>query len=168
MRSLTPESTSGSASLANPGSTPLTKMETPAFSAAAMTGAASGSSGAGYCSITGLEETTLIPAARKPLEILQGLEDAIVGHGGVHDAVGLERQQSVDVARCRHAEGAGEPGQLAGIVAHLVGVRHVDADKLEVGMGVDSRQGMATDVAGTPLHDAIRHGSGSFGSEGSV
>ena len=30
-----------------------------------MTGAARGSSGAGYCSITGLEETTLMPAARK-------------------------------------------------------------------------------------------------------
>ncbi len=65
MRSLTPDRTRGSASLANPGSTPLTNMETPAFSAAAMTGAASGSSGAGYCNITGLEDTTLMPAARK-------------------------------------------------------------------------------------------------------
>ena len=65
MRSQTPERTRGSASLANPGSTPLTNSETPAFSAAAMTGAAIGSSGAGYCSMTGLEETTLMPAARK-------------------------------------------------------------------------------------------------------
>ena len=51
-----------------------------------------------------------------------------------------------------------EPGQLAGVVADLVGVRHVDPDQLELGVGVDPRQGMAPDVAGAPLHDAVRHG----------
>ena len=34
------------------------------FSAAAITGAATGSSGAGYCSMTGLDDTTLMPAVR--------------------------------------------------------------------------------------------------------
>ena len=51
-----------------------------------------------------------------------------------------------------------EPGELAGVVTHLVGVRHVDPDQLEIGVGVDAGQGMAPDVAGTPLHDAVRHG----------
>ena len=39
MRSLTPESASGRASLANPGSTPLTKRDTPPATAASTTGA---------------------------------------------------------------------------------------------------------------------------------
>ena len=162
MRSLTPDSTSGSASLANPGSTPFTKMETPAFSAAAMTGAARGSSGAGYCSITGLEETTLMPAARKRSRSVSASKMRSSAMAVCTMQSGSQRQQRVDVARRGHAEGAGEPGQLPGIVAHLVGVRDEDPDQLELGVGVDARQGMAPDVAGAPLHDAVRHGGASL------
>ena len=57
---------------------------------------------------------------------------------------------------------AGEAGQLAGVVAHLVGIGDVDPDELELGVGVDARQGVAPDVAGAPLHDAVRHGDGSL------
>ena len=98
-----------------------------------------------------------MPAARKPLEILERLEDAVIGHGGVHDAVRLQREQCVGVAGRRHAEGTDESGQLAGIVTHLVRVRHVDADQLEIWVGVDAGQGMAPDVTGAPLHDTVRH-----------
>ena len=53
---------------------------------------------------------------------------------------------------------AGESGQLSGVVADLVRVGDVDPDQLELGMGVDARQGVSPDVAGAPLHDAVRHG----------
>ena len=157
MRSQMPERTSGSASLAKPGSTPFTKIETPALSAAAMTGAAMASPGSGYCSMTGLDETTLMPAARKRSQVGQRLEDAVVGHGGVHDAVGLQREQRVDVTRCRDAERAPEAGQLAGVAPDLVGVGDEEPDQLEVGVGVDAGDGVAPDVAGAPLHDAVGH-----------
>ena len=57
---------------------------------------------------------------------------------------------------------ADEPGQLPGVVAHLVRVGDEDPDQLELGVGVDARQGMTPDVAGAPLHDAVRHEGGSF------
>ena len=66
--SLTPESTSGRASLANPGSTPFTKIDTPPASAASTVGVIIPSSTTpyGYCRNTGPEDSTLMPARSMP------------------------------------------------------------------------------------------------------
>ena len=68
IRSETLVMTSGSQSLANPGSTPLTKMEALPAAAASRIGSASGVaiSPTGNCRKTGLLDTTLIPRRRKP------------------------------------------------------------------------------------------------------
>ena len=43
----------------------------------------------GYCRYTGPLDTTLIPASQEPGQVGDRLQQAVVGHGGVHDAVGL-------------------------------------------------------------------------------
>ena len=70
---------------------------------------------------------------------------------------GSQREQRVGVVGGGHAELAAEPGQLAGVDADLVGVRHPHADQLEVGPGVDAGDGVPPDVAGAPLHHSIGH-----------
>ena len=50
------------------------------------------------------------------------------------------------------------PARSPASLPDLVGIRHIEPDQLELGMGIDAGQGVATDVAGTPLHDAVRHG----------
>lgn len=66
MRSLMPVSASGSTSLANPGSMPLTKIEALPAAAAARTGPdiSGGTTPSGNCRKTGLLETTLAPVRR--------------------------------------------------------------------------------------------------------
>ena len=71
-----------------------------------------------------------------------GLEEAhVVGHrggvllrtaGGVHDAVGLEREERVDVVGGGQTDRVAA-GQLAGVTPHLVGAVHPHPDELEVG-----------------------------------
>ncbi len=66
MRSQTEVRTSGSQSLAKPGSTPLTNSDAPPACAAASIGPSSslGTTPYGYCRNTGQLDTTLMPAAR--------------------------------------------------------------------------------------------------------
>jgi hypothetical protein len=76
----------------------------------------------------------------------------------VHDAIGSERQERVDVAGPGDPEAAAESGQLAGVPADLVGVGDEESDQLEFRVGIDAGQGVAADVARAPLHDAVWHG----------
>ena len=75
--------------------------------------------------------------------------------GVVHDAVGLERQQRVDVVGGEDAERL-DPAELTDVAPDLVGAPGVTADELEVGVGYRGDDGTAADVAGGPLHDAER------------
>ena len=94
---------------------------------------------------------------QEPLQVGQGFEDAVVGHGGVDDAVRLQGQQRVDVVRPGHPHGVTQPGQLTGIAPDLVRIGDEEADQLELGMGVDAGEGVSAHIAGAPLHDAVRH-----------
>ena len=69
--------------MANPGSTPLTKMETPPSLAASTVGVIipSSTTPKGYCRKTGPDETTLMPALSMPLHVAERLEQPVVGHG---------------------------------------------------------------------------------------
>ena len=115
-----------------------------------------GSSGAGYWQHHRARGHHVDAGGQEALQVRHGLEDAVVGHGGVHDAVGLRAPAARRRRWCRPRRSVlAEPGQLAGVAAHLVGVRHEEPDQLELGMGVDAGQGVAPDVAGAPLHDAV-------------
>ena len=157
IRSLTPESTRGRASLANPGSTPLTKRETPPSTAAVLDGR---DHRVVHHAVGVLEEDRTAgdhvdPGPQDALHVRDRLHQPVVGHGGVHHHIGLEGQEGIDVVGGGHAEGAAQPGQLTGVPAHLVGVGHPQADQLEVGSGVDAGDGVAADVAGGPGDDSV-------------
>ena len=90
-----------------------------------------------------------------------GLEDAdeLVGvgpHRVVDDAVGLQRQQGVDVVGGGDADGV-DAAQLADVAADLVGRPGVAADQLEVGVGDDGPDRPLADVARRPLHHPDGH-----------
>ena len=89
------------------------------------------------------------------LHVCERCEQAVVGHGGVDDHVGLEGEDGVDVVGGGHTEGAAEPGQLAGVLADLVGVGHPDTDQLQVRAGVDAGDGVLADVPGAPSDDTV-------------
>jgi len=79
-----------------------------------------------------------------------------VAGSGVGHAVGVEREQRVDVVGRLDAAGR-QPAQLAGVAADLVGAVHPKADQLEVGAIDDRPEGKLADVAGAPLDDPMTH-----------
>ena len=87
------------------------------------------------------------------LEVLEGLHQAVVCHGGVHDTIGLEGKHLVRVGGGSDAQGSSEAGKLPGVHPDLCRIGHPDADELQLRMAVDSCDRMATDVSGGPLHD---------------
>ena len=88
------------------------------------------------------------------LEVGDRLHETVVGHRAVDDAVGLEREDLVDVVGGEDAEVLAESGELTRVLADLVRVGHPEADELEIGSGVDAGEGVATDIAGAPLDNA--------------
>ena len=89
-------------------------------------------------------------------QVLDALEDPVVGHRGVHDRVRRQRDQRVAVGGGLDAELAAELGQLAGVLAVLGGGRRPHADQLEVGVGVDAGDRVPADGARRPDDDAQR------------
>ena len=170
MRSDTDVSTSGSQSLAKPGSTPFTNSDAPPSSGRLLDRVGQLRR---HGAVRVLQEhraarDDVDAGGEEPLEIVDRLEQPVVGHRGVHDAVRLEREQRVGVVRRGDAEVAVEPGQLAGVLADLGRIGDPDADELELGTGVDAGDRVPPDVAGAPLHDRIvmtahRTGPGSGG-----
>ena len=123
-----------------------------------MTGAASGSSGAGYWSMTGLEETTLMPAARNRSRSARASKMRSSAMAVWTMQSGCRASSASTSFDPGHAHGVAQSGQVAGVAPDLVRVGDEEPDQLELGMGVDAGEGMAPHVAGAPLHDAIRHG----------
>ena len=117
--------TSGSTSLAKPGSMPLMCMlalplrRTPPRSWSMISG---GRISSGHCSSTGPLLVTLMPASTNEIEVLDALEDPVVGHRGVHDRVRRQRDQRVAVGGGLDAQLAAQLGQHAGVLAPLVRV----------------------------------------------
>ena len=108
--------TSGSTSLAKPGSMPLTCRLAPVRRRRRPPAGRASRGGrifSGHCSSTGPLETTLMPASTNAEEVLDALEDPVVGHRGVHDRVRRQRDQRVAVGGGGDAELAAEVGQLA-------------------------------------------------------
>jgi hypothetical protein len=94
--------------------------------------------------------------AEHPDEVLDRLEDPVVGHRGVHHGVRSERHQLVAVGGGGDPQLAAELGQHPGVLAVLVGVGDPDADQLEVGVGVDAGDRVPADGARRPDDDAQR------------
>lgn len=72
----------------------------------------------------------------------------------VEHAIGAEREDILD------AVGGGDPngrdsGELACVATNLVGVVHIDADELEIGMLDRTAQGACPDVPRRPLDHAV-------------
>ena len=150
--------TSGSTSLANPGSMPLMCM-------------AGVAPGAGVLDLRDhLRRQDLLrplqqhrPAAGdvdagldERRQVVDALEDPVVGHRRVHDRVRRQRDQRVAVGGGLDAELAPESGQLTGVPALLGVGRRPHADQLEVGVGVDARDRVPADGARRPDDDAQR------------
>jgi hypothetical protein len=74
-------------------------------------------------------------------------------------AVGALGLEGIGFAGGADAQALAEAGEIAGVTADLVRVGHEEADELELGMGVDAGQRMATYIAGAPLDDARGHGT---------
>ena len=75
----------------------------------------------------------------------------------VQDAVGLERDERVDVVGGRDTGVRTGPRELAGVDADLVGAVHAHAHDLEVRVRERRAQRPSTDVPRRPLHDAVPH-----------
>ena len=76
-------------------------------------------------------EQTSMPSRRKRL-IRTMLSIGVRGGGAVvHQRVGLERNEGVDVVGGGHPELGAEATDLADVAARLVGIAHADADELE-------------------------------------
>ena len=75
----------------------------------------------------------------------------------VQDAVGLERDERVDVVGGRDTGVRTGPRELAGVDADLVGAEHAHAHDLEVRVRERRAQRPSTDVPRGPLHDAVPH-----------
>ena len=71
----------------------------------------------------------------------------------VGDAIGLERDQGIDVVAGLDADRV-EPGEGADVLSQLVGAMGEAADELEIGMRQDRPDGSSPDVARGPLNDA--------------
>ena len=78
----------------------------------------------------------------------------------VDDAVGLQREQRVDVVGGEDPERF-DAAQLADVTPDLVGTPGVAPDQLEAGVGGDGDDRPPPDVAGRPLDDdgAVRTGA---------
>ena len=74
----------------------------------------------------------------------------------VAEAVGIEREQRVDVARGDDA-GRRQPDELARVTTQLVGVVHIKADQIQLWVLNDAPQGQPPGVAGAPVDDSSRH-----------
>ncbi len=159
MRSLIDVSVSGSQSLAKPGSMPLTKIEVPDSRPAAVERFVHrrGHGVDGELQEHRSARHDVGTGAQEPLQVAERLEDPVVGHGGVDDAVGLEGQQRLGVVGGSDAQITAESGQLARVSTDLRRGGDPHADQLEVGMRVDAGDGVASDVARAPLHDSIGH-----------
>ena len=135
MSSISDSSVSGMRSLPNPGSAPLLKNDVLAGSARSSNG--SRSSAGRRLRVHQLVERRrhhVATGAEEPAHLLDrsggARADAVAQ---VAEAVGVDRQQLVDVARRDHA-GRVQPDELARVAADLVRVVHVQADQLEVGV----------------------------------
>ena len=102
-------------------------------------------------------DTTFLPGGEDAADVLRRLERAQVGGGGVADAIGVEREDGVDVVASRARRPAAAPHSspaswpaLAALCTHTPG-------ELDLGMLDDAAQREEPDVAGAPLDDSIRH-----------
>ena len=82
------------------------------------------------------------------------LSSSVEPERGVADAVGVEREDLVDVVGGEYAQRLAAE-QLAGVLPDLVGVVHAQPDQLEVGPLDDGPERVLPDVAGAPLDDPV-------------
>ena len=132
MRWLRLVSCSGSTSLAQPGSMPLTCRLAPSRRGRCRSIISARQDAVrGTAAAPGRTDTTLTPASHELAQVVDRLEHPVVGHGAVHDAVGSLATSASRSLAGDDAEVAAEPGQLAGVLAGLVRVGHPDADELQ-------------------------------------
>ena len=115
-----------------------------------------------------LDEAVAVGAEAAPVDERRGGDDVDPGledadqlvdrrpHRVVHDAVGLQPEQQVDVVRGGDAEGV-DADQLPDVDAHLGVGPGVATDQLEVRVGDDRLDRFLADVARRPLHDTDGH-----------
>ena len=77
-------------------------------------------------------------------------------HRVVDDAIGLQREQCVDVVGRRHTERF-DTAQVADVATDLVGRPRVAPDEFQCSGSGDRPHGALADIAGRPLDDSIRH-----------
>jgi hypothetical protein len=70
-------------------------------------------------------------------------------------AVDVHGEDLLGLVRRDHAGGGLHASELAGIFADFLGVRHQDPDQLIRGVADEMPNGDSTDLARSPLHDAI-------------
>ena len=79
------------------------------------------------------------------------------GRAVVHQGVGLERDQRVDVVGRGDTERFGQSADLADVAADLVGIADADADQFEHRMFDDFGDDHLADETRSPDHDSLRH-----------
>ena len=81
----------------------------------------------------------VLPGAQDPRHVVDGLGGPQVGGRGVADAVGVEREQRVDVVRRGDTERR-DAGELARVTPRLLGAVHPEPDELELRVLDDEAQ----------------------------
>ena len=155
-----PARASGSRSLANPGSMPLTKrLDCPVFG--------------GFLDrrdeLVGEHLPRVLEEHRAAADdvdsggqdapvVLERIGQPVVGHRGVDRAFGLVGQDRVEVGGGRDARRNIKARKLSGVLARLGFARHPDAGELVGRVGDELRQRVAADVAGADRGDFDGYG----------
>ena len=150
--------TTGSTSLAKPGSMPLMCMlALPLAQASSIRAMNSGGRiCSGHCSSTGPLEVTLIPGSTNEIRSSMHSKTRSSAIAVCTIASGVERDQRVPVVGRLDPSSRSELGQDPGVLALLLGVGHPHPHELQVGVGVDPGDRVPADRAGGPDDDAQR------------
>ena len=168
MRWQVPASANGIRSLANPGSTPLMKMRRIALPSSIFHPAdvLVGHDAPRELQQPGRGPDDVDPGGQDAHDVRHGVGQPGVAHRAVHDALGLGGDQRVEVVGGFDAGVDGsvqaDAAELSGVLAHLLGRRHVQGGQFELRVGDELGQGEPSDISGTDVRDADRHARSPF------
>ncbi len=75
----------------------------------------------------------------------------------MHQRVGLEVDERVDVVGRSQAQRVGQAADLTDVAAHFVGIAHPDAHQFEERVLHDFRDHHLADKTGSPHHNSLGH-----------
>ena len=101
----------------------------------------------------------ILPRREDAAHVLDRIAKPEIGGAGIAHAVGIERDESIRIARRKDAR-LFDPADLARVLPGLRLAADEEPDELEIGMARDRAQRVDADVSGGPLDHSMLHGVG--------